>query len=288
MQAALGTADVQNPEVDNDKNTSKRIKNHIVGDIAGKTGKITMGDTITNTNVNNENRDKKPAPHTPDTPKITSNYQIGKITGIVNGPIIVGDQTFNISLKSSDIEDKVMDDIAAGKLAPNTEAGSDYHKLSESQKVDIKNKMKDAMNKQKAKWMKSLPALIEKDYTSEQRNSADPETRAKIQADLDRDAERFLKELQAGHVPLFERLMKGGDADAPLQIKPTLEQGDSVQPQNQASDNLFIGDGGKLMQYSVCRGEVTKDYGKIIETFIWSMVQTSDKKYLFVSGSRGN
>jgi hypothetical protein len=165
-----------------------------------------------------------------------------------------------------------MDDIAAGKLAPNTQAGSDYHKLTDSQKEDIKNKMRDALDKKKAEYMKSMPALIEKDYTLEQQNSADPETRAKIQADLEAAAQRFLKELQAGQVPLFERLMKGGDADARLQSEPCLKQGDTLQHQDQTSedrilpsrlakqiempqpansDDLFIGGRGKFMQWSV-------------------------------------
>jgi hypothetical protein len=41
------------------------------------------------------------------------------------------------------------------------------------------------------------------------------------------------------------------------------------------------------MQWSVSQGEVTKDYGLIMAGNIYSMVQTSEKKYLFVSDDEG-
>jgi hypothetical protein len=43
----------------------------------------------------------------------------------------------------------------------------------------------------------------------------------------------------------------------------------------------------KLMQWSISKKKVTKDYGEVMVQFIHSMVQTSDKKYLFVSDSKG-
>jgi hypothetical protein len=53
------------------------------------------------------------------------------------------------------------------------------------------------------------------------------------------------------------------------------------------AENLWIGGGEKLMQWSVGKKKVTKDYGDIMTESIHSMVQTSDKKYLFVSDSNG-
>ena len=53
-------------------------------------------------------------------------------------------------------------------------------------------------------------------------------------------------------------------------------------------DVLFIGCYKKLLQWSVSQGKVTKDYGHIMTSAIYSMVQTSDKKYLFVSDIEGH
>jgi hypothetical protein len=53
------------------------------------------------------------------------------------------------------------------------------------------------------------------------------------------------------------------------------------------ADNLFIGGVGKLMQWSVSRKKVTKDYGFIMAGDIASMVQTREKKYLFFSDASG-
>jgi WD40 repeat protein len=53
------------------------------------------------------------------------------------------------------------------------------------------------------------------------------------------------------------------------------------------ADNLFIGGENKLWQWSVSQKKVTKDYGEIMAGRILSMVQTSDKKYLFVSDPFG-
>jgi hypothetical protein len=41
------------------------------------------------------------------------------------------------------------------------------------------------------------------------------------------------------------------------------------------------------MQWSVSQEKVTKDYGNIMTGVILSMVQTSDKKYLFLSDNKG-
>jgi hypothetical protein len=269
MQAALGTPDAKNSDVGTPINEIKTTNNRTVGNITGETGNVNLGDINIKTNVNNENDQKKPAADTKGTHNITNNRQIGDISGNIVGDVIVGDQNYHINLTHSDIQDQVMQDIAAGKLAPNTEAGSDYHKLSDSKKEDIRNKMRDALDKQKAEFMKSMPAMIEKDYTLEQRKSEDPEIRAKIQEDLAEAAGRFLKQLEAAQVPLFETLVKGDDADAPL------------------SDNLFIAGEGELLQWSVSQGRVTKEYGGMMEGIlngaIRAMVQTSDKKYLFLA-----
>jgi hypothetical protein len=42
------------------------------------------------------------------------------------------------------------------------------------------------------------------------------------------------------------------------------------------------------MQWSVSQKKVIKDYGCIMAGYIESMVQTSDKKYLFLSDSSGS
>jgi hypothetical protein len=48
------------------------------------------------------------------------------------------------------------------------------------------------------------------------------------------------------------------------------------------TDILFIGGYKKLIQWSVSQKKVTKDYGNIMAANISSMVQTSDKNYLFL------
>jgi hypothetical protein len=53
-------------------------------------------------------------------------------------------------------------------------------------------------------------------------------------------------------------------------------------------DNLWICCAGKLLQFSIRKKKVTKNYGHIITGNVKSMVQTSDKKYLFLSGSEGH
>jgi hypothetical protein len=150
--------------------------------------------------------------------------------------------------------------------------------------------------------MKDFPALMAEKYTLEERKGAAPEIQAKIKASLEAAADKLLKRLQAGQVPLFERLMKEGGADAPLQSEPPFKQGDTVEHQYQAfedkilpsplaeqiemsqppnSDDLFIGGDGNFMQWSVSHKKVTKDYGTIMAGYINSMVQTSDKKFPF-------
>jgi WD40 repeat protein len=54
------------------------------------------------------------------------------------------------------------------------------------------------------------------------------------------------------------------------------------------ADNFFIGTRGKLMQWSVSQRKVTKDHGDIMTDHITGMVQTSDKKYLFLSDDEGS
>jgi WD40 repeat protein len=53
------------------------------------------------------------------------------------------------------------------------------------------------------------------------------------------------------------------------------------------ADNLFIGGHKNFMQWSVSQGKVTNDYGEIMAGNIYSMVKTSDKKYLFLSDAVG-
>jgi hypothetical protein len=50
---------------------------------------------------------------------------------------------------------------------------------------------------------------------------------------------------------------------------------------------LFIGGYKILLQWSISQQKVTKDYGNIMASGILSMVQTSDKKHLFVSDRQG-
>jgi hypothetical protein len=63
-------------------------------------------------------------------------------------------------------------------------------------------------------------------------------------------------------------------------LLPTSKEADQA-------DSLFKGGYQKLVQWSVSQNKVTKDYGDIMPGIIHSMVQTSDKKYLFVSDSSG-
>ena len=72
------------------------------------------------------------------------------------------------------------------------------------------------------------------------------------------------------------------DATWGLVAGPRMNLEEMVEEADQA-DNFFIGGYKTLMLWSVSRGEVTKDYGDIMAGDIWSMVQTSDKKYLFLS-----
>jgi hypothetical protein len=52
------------------------------------------------------------------------------------------------------------------------------------------------------------------------------------------------------------------------------------------ADHLFIA-ADKLLQWSVSQKKVTNDYGDIMAGDIMSMVQTSDKKYLFLWNAKG-
>jgi hypothetical protein len=217
MQASIGNADPEKPAEEGNPKDSKTTNNRIMGDITGETGNVNFGDTVTNII---ENKEDKPLPNTEGgtggTTNTVNNRQIGDILGEVHGNVTVGDHNYNISLRTSDIEDSVMKDLADGKLAANTEAGSDYHKLSDSQKEEMKNKMRDAMDKKKADYMKSMPALMEERYTLEERKSADPKVRAKIQAGVEAAGVMFLKELQESQIPLLEKLLKEGLVEVPM------------------------------------------------------------------------
>jgi succinate dehydrogenase flavin-adding protein (antitoxin of CptAB toxin-antitoxin module) len=63
-------------------------------------------------------------------------------------------------------------------------------------------------------------------------------------------------------------------------LLPTIQEAASA-------DHLFIAGDGELWQWSISQKKVTKNYGKIMVGSIQSMVQTSDKKYLFVPYSTG-
>jgi WD40 repeat protein len=63
-------------------------------------------------------------------------------------------------------------------------------------------------------------------------------------------------------------------------LLPTIKEADQA-------DHLFIGGRKKLMQWSISQQKVTKDFGNIMASAILSMVQTSDKKYLFFSDDAG-
>ncbi len=57
--------------------------------------------------------------------------------------------------------------------------------------------------------------------------------------------------------------------------------------ESDSADSLFVGGERKLMQLSVRQMKVIKDYGNIMTGYIYSMVKSSDKKYLFISDSQG-
>ena len=63
-------------------------------------------------------------------------------------------------------------------------------------------------------------------------------------------------------------------------LLPTAKKADKA-------DNFFIGGNKKLLQWSISLQKMTKDYGNIMAGIIFSMVQTSDKKYLFLSDGVG-
>jgi WD40 repeat protein len=63
-------------------------------------------------------------------------------------------------------------------------------------------------------------------------------------------------------------------------LLPTIREADQA-------DNLFIGGENELMHWSVPQRKMTKGYGCIMSGHIYSMVQTSDKRYLFVSDLNG-
>jgi hypothetical protein len=63
-------------------------------------------------------------------------------------------------------------------------------------------------------------------------------------------------------------------------LVPTTKEADQA-------DYLFIGGKKIFIQWSVSQKKVIRDYGRIMESYIYSMVQTSDKKYLFLSDIGG-
>ena len=54
------------------------------------------------------------------------------------------------------------------------------------------------------------------------------------------------------------------------------------------ADKLSIGGSGKYVQWSISQNKVTIVYGHIMAGNICSMVQTSDKNYLFLSDNSGS
>ena len=52
-------------------------------------------------------------------------------------------------------------------------------------------------------------------------------------------------------------------------------------------DNFFISGEGKFIQWSVPEGKATKDYSGIMVSGIHSMLQTSDKEYVYLSDDKG-
>jgi hypothetical protein len=64
--------------------------------------------------------------------------------------------------------------------------------------------------------------------------------------------------------------------------------GQNLPPTIKEADNLFIGGKKLLIQWSVSKKKVTKDYGDIIAGCIRSAVQTSYRKYLFFSDDVGS
>ncbi len=73
--------------------------------------------------------------------------------------------------------------------------------------------------------------------------------------------------------------------DSHVKLLRTLEKW--LETNNPMGESLFIGSHKKLKQWSVSQAEVIKDYGDIMAGGIRSMVQTSDKNYLFVSDYKG-
>jgi WD40 repeat protein len=76
------------------------------------------------------------------------------------------------------------------------------------------------------------------------------------------------------------------DATRQLVVGPRRNLEEMVEEPDLA-DSLFLGGQRGLKQWTVSQKKVTKDYGDIMAGVIYSMVQTSDKKYLFVSDYEG-
>jgi WD40 repeat protein len=60
-----------------------------------------------------------------------------------------------------------------------------------------------------------------------------------------------------------------------------------LESNNSIGESFFIGGQRKLMQWSASQKEVTKDYGSIMAGSIYSMAQTNDKNFLFLSDDKG-
>jgi WD40 repeat protein len=71
------------------------------------------------------------------------------------------------------------------------------------------------------------------------------------------------------------------EIDPRKKLLPTIKKG------VKKAENLWIVAGHNLIQWSVGKKKVTKDNGDVVTSDIQSMVQTSDKKNLFVSDSYG-
>ena len=71
-----------------------------------------------------------------------------------------------------------------------------------------------------------------------------------------------------------------------IEIYPDQNLLSTTEEADQA-DNFWIGGDCKLFQWSVSQEELIKDYGCLMPGTIYSMVQTSNKKFLFVTDLNG-
>ena len=102
----------------------------------------------------------------------------------------------------------------------------------------------------------------------------------------------FLLKTKDSHVGLLETLQKWLQSNNSLEESSysniLCKRSSSMIKEAYKAENLFIGGNGSLMHWSVSQKRVTKDYNGMMFGSIYSMVQTNDNNYLFLSDVKGS